>query len=64
MSTTATGTALTAENRSLDIEGATLRYRRFGDSGSEAPPLDSGHGFLDQCPEQFGQDVRAFLAGD
>jgi pimeloyl-ACP methyl ester carboxylesterase len=39
MSTTATGTALTAENRSLDIAGATLRYRRFGDSGSGAPPL-------------------------
>jgi pimeloyl-ACP methyl ester carboxylesterase len=39
MSTTATGTALTAENRSLDIDGATLRYRRFGDSASGAPPL-------------------------
>jgi pimeloyl-ACP methyl ester carboxylesterase len=25
---------------------------------------DSGHGFLDQYPEQFGQHVRAFLAGD
>jgi pimeloyl-ACP methyl ester carboxylesterase len=39
MSTTATGTALTAENRSLEIDGATLRYRRFGDSASGAPPL-------------------------
>jgi hypothetical protein len=25
---------------------------------------DSGHGFLDQYPEQFAQDVRAFLNGD
>ena len=25
---------------------------------------ESGHGFLDQYPEQFGQDVRAFLDGD
>jgi pimeloyl-ACP methyl ester carboxylesterase len=39
MSTTATGTALTAENRSLEIDGATLRYRRFGDSESGTPPL-------------------------
>jgi pimeloyl-ACP methyl ester carboxylesterase len=39
MSTTATGTAHTAENRSLEIDGATLRYRRFGDSASGAPPL-------------------------
>jgi pimeloyl-ACP methyl ester carboxylesterase len=36
MSTTATGAALTAENRSLEIDAATLRYRRFGDG---APPL-------------------------
>ena len=39
MSTTATSTALTAENRSLEIDGATLRYRRFGDSVAGAPPL-------------------------
>jgi pimeloyl-ACP methyl ester carboxylesterase len=39
MSTLATGTALTTENRSLKIDGATLRYRRFGDSESGAPPL-------------------------
>jgi pimeloyl-ACP methyl ester carboxylesterase len=157
MTTTATSSALTAENRSLEIDGATLRYRRFGDSGSAAPPLlclqhfrgnlenwdpalgpalidplaadrevillanrgvggstgvvpdnvedmardalrfvdalelaqvdllltensrllaehlpnarltihpDSGHGFLDQYPEQFAQDVRTFLEGD
>jgi pimeloyl-ACP methyl ester carboxylesterase len=25
---------------------------------------DSGHGFLDQYPDQFAQDVRAFLGGD
>ena len=39
MSTTATGAALVAENRSLEIDGATLRYRRFGDSESGALPL-------------------------
>jgi pimeloyl-ACP methyl ester carboxylesterase len=39
MSTTATSRALAAANRSLEIDGATLRYRRFGDSGSGAPPL-------------------------
>jgi pimeloyl-ACP methyl ester carboxylesterase len=39
MSTTATGTTLTAENRSLEIDGATLRYRRFGDSEGGTPPL-------------------------
>jgi pimeloyl-ACP methyl ester carboxylesterase len=32
-------TALTAENRSVDIGGATLVYRRFGDSETDAPPL-------------------------
>jgi pimeloyl-ACP methyl ester carboxylesterase len=39
MSTTATATALTVENRSLEIDGATLRYRRFGESASGALPL-------------------------
>jgi hypothetical protein len=34
-----TGTALSTENRSIDIDGATLVYRRFGDSETEAPPL-------------------------
>jgi pimeloyl-ACP methyl ester carboxylesterase len=33
------GTALTAENRSVEIEEATLVYRRFGDSESDPPPL-------------------------
>jgi hypothetical protein len=32
-------TALAAENRSLEIDGAKLRYRRFGDSTSGALPL-------------------------
>jgi hypothetical protein len=32
-------TALTAANRSVEIGGATLVYRRFGDSESDAPPL-------------------------
>jgi pimeloyl-ACP methyl ester carboxylesterase len=30
---------VTAENRSADIEGATLVYRRFGSADTEAPPL-------------------------
>jgi pimeloyl-ACP methyl ester carboxylesterase len=30
---------LTAENRSADIEGATLVYRRFGAADTDAPPL-------------------------
>jgi len=33
------GTAVTAENRSVDIEAATLVYRRFGDRQTDAPPL-------------------------
>ncbi len=32
-------TQLTAENRSVDIEGATLVYRRFGTADTDAPPL-------------------------
>jgi hypothetical protein len=39
VSTTATSSALAAENRSLEIDGATLRCRRFGDGASGAPPL-------------------------
>lgn len=39
MSTTATATAHTVENRSLEIDGATLRYRRLGESASGALPL-------------------------
>jgi pimeloyl-ACP methyl ester carboxylesterase len=39
MSTTATVSALAAENRKVEIDGATLLYRRFGDGESEAPPL-------------------------
>jgi pimeloyl-ACP methyl ester carboxylesterase len=35
----AAGTAVTAENRSVEIEGATLVHRRFGDGASDAPPL-------------------------
>jgi pimeloyl-ACP methyl ester carboxylesterase len=34
-------TALTAANRSVDIEGATLAYRRFGDSEADAPARDA-----------------------
>ena len=30
---------LTAENRSVDVAGATLAYRRFGNPENEAPPL-------------------------
>ena len=32
-------TAVSAENRSVEIEGAMLVYRRFGDGASDAPPL-------------------------
>jgi pimeloyl-ACP methyl ester carboxylesterase len=40
MSTTATHeNALTARNRSVEVDGATLVYRRFGNAESEAPPL-------------------------
>ena len=37
--TKAAGTAVTAENRSIEIDGASLVYRRFGNRRSEAPPL-------------------------
>ena len=33
------GSALNAENRSVEIEGATLVYRRFGNAETDAPPL-------------------------
>src|SRR3954467_4032137 len=32
-------TALTASNRAVEIDGATLVYRRFGDAENDAPPL-------------------------
>jgi pimeloyl-ACP methyl ester carboxylesterase len=38
-STTTVGAALGAENRSVQIDGATLVYRRFGGGPSDAPPL-------------------------
>jgi pimeloyl-ACP methyl ester carboxylesterase len=39
MSTSTMGSAVTAENRAVEIAGATLVYRRFGNSESGAPPL-------------------------
>jgi len=40
MSTTTTAEkALSAENRSVEVDGETLVYRRFGNVESEAPPL-------------------------
>lgn len=33
------GTALTAENRTVEIDSATLVYRRFGEIVTDAPPL-------------------------
>jgi len=33
------GGQLTAENRRAEIDGATLVYRRFGNDGTDAPPL-------------------------
>jgi pimeloyl-ACP methyl ester carboxylesterase len=35
----ATETARTAPNRSIEIDGATLVYRRFGNPETDAPPL-------------------------
>jgi len=35
----ANATALTAANRSVDVDGATLVYRRFGNAETDAPPL-------------------------
>src|SRR5689334_7472163 len=32
-------TAITAANRSVEIDGATLVYRRFGNAETDAPPL-------------------------
>jgi len=40
MSTTATDeNALTAGNRSIEVDGEMLVYRRFGNTESQAPPL-------------------------
>jgi pimeloyl-ACP methyl ester carboxylesterase len=38
-STTTAEKALSAENRSVEVDGETLVYRRFGNVESEAPPL-------------------------
>jgi pimeloyl-ACP methyl ester carboxylesterase len=42
-------TALTPANRSVEIGGATLAYRRFGDGESDTPPLF--------CLERFRGDL-------
>ena len=34
-----TGSQLTAENRSVEVDAATLVYRRFGNEQTDAPPL-------------------------
>jgi pimeloyl-ACP methyl ester carboxylesterase len=34
-----TGSQLTAENRSVEVDGETLVYRRFGNAQTDAPPL-------------------------
>src|SRR6476660_4274662 len=34
-----TASQLTAENRSVEIDGAALVYRRFGNEQTDAPPL-------------------------
>ncbi len=36
---TDTGSQLTAKNRSVDVDGDSLVYRRFGDGQTDAPPL-------------------------
>jgi pimeloyl-ACP methyl ester carboxylesterase len=71
------GSQLTADNRSVEIEGETFVYRRFRNAAALAPPLvfltdrlpnaqlriypDANHGFLDQYPELFADHVNAFL---
>ena len=54
----AIATAVTATNRSIEIHGATLVYRRFGGGATDAPPL-----VCLQYPEQFADHVHAFLNG-
>jgi pimeloyl-ACP methyl ester carboxylesterase len=39
VATAEVASAVSAENRSVEIEGATLVYRRFGDRAADAPPL-------------------------
>src|SRR5689334_3979164 len=34
-----TGSQLTAQNRSVEVDGETLVYRRFGNGQTDAPPL-------------------------
>jgi pimeloyl-ACP methyl ester carboxylesterase len=36
---TDTGSQLAAENRSVEVDGATLVFRRFGTEPADAPPL-------------------------
>jgi pimeloyl-ACP methyl ester carboxylesterase len=38
-SMTETGSQLTAENRSIEVDGDSFVYRRFGNTQTEAPPL-------------------------
>jgi hypothetical protein len=38
-SMTDTGSQLTAENRSIEVDGDSFVYRRFGKKQTEAPPL-------------------------
>jgi pimeloyl-ACP methyl ester carboxylesterase len=38
-STTDTGSQLTAENRSIEVDGDSFVYRRFGNKQTDAPPL-------------------------
>jgi hypothetical protein len=67
---------LTAENLSLEVGDVLFVYRRFGNEETAAPalvmlqtpgcgstrtPASAGHGFLNQYPEQFADDVHAFL---
>jgi pimeloyl-ACP methyl ester carboxylesterase len=44
-------------------ENSRLLAEHLPNAGLSIYP-DSGHGFLDQYPEVFGQDVRAFLDDD
>jgi pimeloyl-ACP methyl ester carboxylesterase len=51
------------DDKMMLTENSRLLAEHLPDARLNIYP-DSGHGFLDQYPEQFGQDVRAFLDAD
>jgi hypothetical protein len=54
-----TGSQLTAGNQSIQIDGDSLSYRRFGNEQTDAPPLiwlQHFRGNLDSCPRPAPHD--------